>query len=213
MVDDLAAPLLTSYSDALSDYIRTRSEASLYRASLLGRAGVEGGLGPDELIALHAEALEHAVGGLSYRQVAGAGVDALQFLLEVMIAYGLTYREYLELKVRERDSAMATADKERAELLATVAHVMRTPLTAALGTIDLARRAPGVQRSPEAPRRGGLGGRGLDRVLRAGGLAHGDVRALVGGDTGEDVAHAETSLRLMATSLSSAARARPSSMT
>jgi signal transduction histidine kinase len=57
-----------------------------------------------------------------------------------MIAYGLTYREYLELKVRERESAMAQAAQDRADLLATVAHEMRTPLTAALGTIDLARR-------------------------------------------------------------------------
>ena len=30
--------------------------------------------------------------------------------------------------------------QERTELLATVAHEMRTPLSAALGTIDLARR-------------------------------------------------------------------------
>jgi signal transduction histidine kinase len=42
--------------------------------------------------------------------------------------------------VRERDSVAAQAVQERTELLATVAHEMRTPLTAALGTIDLARR-------------------------------------------------------------------------
>ena len=57
-----------------------------------------------------------------------------------MIVYGMTYREYLEMKVRERDSVAAEAVQERTELLATVAHEMRTPLTAALGTIDLARR-------------------------------------------------------------------------
>ena len=41
----------------------------------------------------------------------------VQFLLEVMIAYGLTYPEYLELKVRERDAAAAQAVQERTELL------------------------------------------------------------------------------------------------
>jgi signal transduction histidine kinase len=57
-----------------------------------------------------------------------------------MIAYGLTYREYLELKVLERDAAAARLEQDRAELLATVAHELRSPLSAAMGTIDLANR-------------------------------------------------------------------------
>jgi signal transduction histidine kinase len=86
------------------------------------------------------EALEQELEGVTPREQARCVGHAHQFLLEVMIAYGLTYREYLELKVRERDSVAAQAVQERTELLATVAHEMRTPLTAALGTIDLARR-------------------------------------------------------------------------
>jgi two-component system phosphate regulon sensor histidine kinase PhoR len=80
--------------------------------------------------------------------------DAHQFLLEVMIAYGVKYKEYLELKLRdslreaearaevERLRAMEAeqAEREKAEMLAAVAHELRTPLTAARGNLDLAVR-------------------------------------------------------------------------
>jgi len=80
--------------------------------------------------------------------------DAHQFLLEIMIAYGVKYKEYLELKLREglRDAeALARLERERVlelervqrertEILAGIAHELRTPLTAAIGHIDLASR-------------------------------------------------------------------------
>jgi signal transduction histidine kinase len=124
----------------LASYLKHPSEQALYDASLLSQTLVQHGVGPEEIVALHMEALDQALEGASPREQARSVGHAHQFLLEVMIAYGLTYREYLELKVRERDSAMALAAQERAELLATVAHEMRTPLTAALGTLDLAQR-------------------------------------------------------------------------
>jgi signal transduction histidine kinase len=124
----------------LASYLRNPSEQALYDASLLSQTLVHHGVGPEEIVALHMEALDLALDGFTPREQARSFGHAHQFLLEVMIAYGLTYREYLEMKVRERDSAMAQAVQERTELLATVAHEMRTPLTAALGTIDLARR-------------------------------------------------------------------------
>ena len=66
---------LNAYRTALTEYLLGRSEQSLYQASLLGQTYVEGGLGPEEIIALHAEALEHAFSSLTPRQVASAGVD------------------------------------------------------------------------------------------------------------------------------------------
>ena len=134
------APPLDRYGKVLAAYLRTPGEQALYDASLLSQDLVLHGVGPEEIVALHMEALDQAVEGFTPREQARCVGHAHQFLLEVMIAYGMTYREYLELKVRERDSAAALAVQERTELLATVAHEMRTPLTAALGTIDLARR-------------------------------------------------------------------------
>ena len=131
---------LDRYGEILAAYLKSPGEQALYDASLLSQDLVQHGVGPEEIVALHMEALDQVVEGFTPREQARCVGHAHQFLLEVMIAYGLTYREYLELKVRERDSAAALAVQERTELLATVAHEMRTPLTAALGTIDLARR-------------------------------------------------------------------------
>jgi signal transduction histidine kinase len=126
----------------------------LYRASLLSQQFIENGLGPEEIVALHADAVESAMAGLSYRERARASTDALQFLLEVMIAYGVQYQAYLDLRLRERDHEIegrlalerqrATdaeqSEHEKEEILATISHELRTPLTAAIGNIDLARR-------------------------------------------------------------------------
>lgn len=133
-------PPIDQYGQVLASYLKNPSEQALYDASLLSQTLVHHGVGPEEIVALHMEALDLALDGITPREQARSFGHAHQFLLEVMIAYGVTYREYLELKVRERDSAMELAVQERAELLATVAHEMRTPLTAALGTLDLARR-------------------------------------------------------------------------
>src|SRR5215212_5061191 len=130
---------LDRYGEVLAAYLKTPGEQALYDASLLSQDLVRHGVGPEEIVALHMEALDQAIDGVTPREQARCVGHAHQFLLEVMIAYGLTYREFLEMKVRERDTEAAQAMQERTELLATVAHEMRTPLTAALGTIDLAR--------------------------------------------------------------------------
>ena len=143
------------YAEILAEYLRTHGEAALYRVSLLSQGFIEAGLGPEDIIALHFEALERAMKGYSLREQARASVDAHQFLLEVMIAYGVRFKEYLELKLREglRDAeAQAALERERAldaervgrqkdETLRVIAHELRTPLTAARGHVDLARRS------------------------------------------------------------------------
>jgi signal transduction histidine kinase len=149
-----SAAFVDTYGQVLADYLKTRSEDALYRASLLSQTFVEHDVGPEEIIALHFEALERAMAAYSYREQARAIGDAHQFLLEVMITYGVKYKEYLELRVRDslrEAEARAAADRqraldaeraerERAELLTEIAHELRTPLTAAMGSIDLAAR-------------------------------------------------------------------------
>lgn len=132
---DQAVPL-ERYGEVLSEYLQTRGERQLFEASLLSNQFVEAGVGPDEIIALHVEALEQSLQGSSFREQARALGDAHQFLLDVMIAYGLKYREYFELKARENERAAEVRD----ELLATVAHELRSPLAAATTSLDVASR-------------------------------------------------------------------------
>jgi signal transduction histidine kinase len=145
---------LDAYTEILSQYFSSRAEEALYRASLLSRRFIEEGLGPEEIVAVHADAVEQAMEGRSYRERARASTDALQFLLEVMIAYGVQYQAYLTLRLRESEYATEAqvalerqratdaeqSEREKEEILATISHELRTPLTAALGNIDLARR-------------------------------------------------------------------------
>lgn len=137
MTDVPTAPIgVDEYADALAAFLRTSSEAALYRASLMSRAFVAQQLGPEEIIALHVEALERATAGMGQRQQLHAATDALQFLLEVMIAYGVQHKEHLERRLRD----LAHSNASRAEILATIAHELRTPLTVVKGNLDLAER-------------------------------------------------------------------------
>lgn len=155
-----------AYTDVLSEYFANRAEEALYRASLLSQQFIEEGLGPEEIIAIHAEAVERATTGLSYRELARASADALQFLLEMMIAYGVQYRAYLDLRLREREREIEArlslerqrvqdaeqSEQEKEEILATISHELRTPITAAIGNIDLARRSLDRQQWERLPR-------------------------------------------------------------
>lgn len=134
--------------------MQLHSEEHLYRASQLSQECIESGLGPEDIIALHFESLARVSSGYSYREQARASFDAQEFLLEVMIAYGVKYKEYLEIKVQEtlRDAESRSArdrerilqveriQREKDELLAAIAHDLRTPLTAAKGNLDLVAR-------------------------------------------------------------------------
>ena len=148
-----AEPLVSTsaYAEAFEEYARTHSEASLYHASQLSQAFVKQGVGPEEIIALHGDAVERVSAGMSDRERVRMSSDSLQFLLEVMIAYGVQHAAFTELKAQEAEQraveahklaeAAQQADQLKAELMALVAHELRTPLTAALGTVQLARRS------------------------------------------------------------------------
>lgn len=142
------------YRELLNGYLRSRSESDLYQASRLSQTCIESGLGPEDIVALHFEALDRILADTSYRIRARANLEAQEFLLEVMIAYGVKYKEYLELRLaedlrdaeartrRERERALEAERlrSERDELLGVIAHELRSPLTAAQGNIDLATR-------------------------------------------------------------------------
>jgi signal transduction histidine kinase len=143
-----------AYEEILREYLTTHSETALYRVSQLSQRLIESGLGPEDIIALHFESTDRALQGQSLRERARAEGDAQQFLLEVMICYGVRFKEYLDLRLRQsardlqarlEEEQQHSLDAERMgrqkdELLTVIAHELRTPLTAARGNLDLARR-------------------------------------------------------------------------
>jgi signal transduction histidine kinase len=171
----------------------------LYQASLLSRQFVEQGVGPEEIVALHVEAFDLATEHQPYRSRLQSGADGLQFLLEVMIAYGMQHQAYMELRLAElHHQAEATADLERqraalaeqaeqaeqakVELLATIAHELGTPLTAARGYVDYAQRLIRGGRLEAVPAALGSAREAIDRLshltadlVRS---SHGDALAL-----------------------------------
>lgn len=171
---------VSSYADILGVYFTNRAEEALYRASLLSQRFIDEGLGPEEIIAVHAEAVEIASRDLSYRERVQAATDALQFLLEVMIAYGVQYRDYLDLRLRERErdvearlalERQRAADAEQSErekqaILATISHELRTPITAAMGNIDLVQRGLARAQYDAMPRRLAAARDALGRLSR-----------------------------------------------
>ncbi|MEA2642943.1 MAG: two-component system, OmpR family, phosphate regulon sensor histidine kinase PhoR [Chloroflexota bacterium] len=142
------------YLSVLDEYLHTHSEDALYRASLLSRELVVAGLGPEDIVALHSEALTQAAEELPPLEQIRAMNDGHQFLLEVMIGYGVHYREYLELKLSEglrdletrvslEEERLLEAERigrEKDEILAVIAHELRQPLTAAQSHLDLVER-------------------------------------------------------------------------
>lgn len=145
---------IENYTEALQRYLNTRTESELYHASLLGQQSVEDGIGPDEIVGLHTESLMRVLESISPRQAATAATDALSFLLEVMIAFGVHHQKYLELRLFERTrdvEARALLEhqramdaeaqvQERTNVLALISHELRTPITAALGYLEMAER-------------------------------------------------------------------------
>lgn len=176
-IEDDPAP---AYARHLADYLATRGEDALYQASLLSQVCIHHGLGPEEIVALHSEAAEDMSASFSEGAQSRAALDGLQFLLEVMIAYGVQHRHYQDMRSTERDRTAAAeaalaqqriADAEQAArdktaFLATVAHELRTPLTVVKGNIQLARRSAAQQRWERLPRSLDSAHEAADRLSR-----------------------------------------------
>lgn len=175
---DQEQSLVESYRAALIQYLQTRSEEPLYHASLLSQRFVEQGVGPEEIVALHADAVAVATTSRSYREQARATTDGLQFLLEVMIAYGVQYQDYLHLRLaevgvraeqqavleRQRADLAEQSEREKVELLAVIAHELGTPLTAVKGYVDVAKRLVTRGRFEAVPMALGSASEAIDRL-------------------------------------------------
>ena len=147
---DAAIPL-DRYGQVLAEYLKNPGEQALYDASLVSQDLVHQGVGPEEIVALHMEALDQALEGFTPREQARCVGHAHQFLLEVMIAYGVQYQQFLELRSQEQIREAQRLNEEKTLLLATVSHEMRTPITVAQGTLDLASRSLARRQIDQVP--------------------------------------------------------------
>jgi signal transduction histidine kinase len=168
------------YHEILARFLTTHSEDALYQASRLSQFCIENGLGPEDIVALHFESLDRVLEGTPAQRRLRAVPESQAFLLDVMIAYGVRYKEYLELKLAQslRDSeARRARDRERAreaerlwqekdELLAIIAHELRSPITVVQGTLDLATRSLSRGNLESVPDLLGRAREALDRLSR-----------------------------------------------
>jgi len=168
------------YGAILIEYFRTGDEAALYRASLLSQIFIDSGMGPEDIVALHSDALDRILTRKSPRDKLRALSDSHQFLLEVMIAYGVRFKEYLELKLQaslrdaeaqlareqERARDLDRLQREKGEIIVVIAHELRTPLQAVKGNLFLSERLMSKGQIESAADQIARANRALDRLSR-----------------------------------------------
>ncbi|MDG5787937.1 PP2C family protein-serine/threonine phosphatase [Evansella sp. AB-P1] len=102
------------YKEIITDYIRNKSEHTLYSAQKLSMEMIEKDMSPEEMVSLHLSVIKEIVDDLP-KEV----VDSFDLLLEVMIGYGLAHREHLSLRDRQRqlESELNVAARMQKSLL------------------------------------------------------------------------------------------------
>ncbi|MEQ8190364.1 MAG: PP2C family protein-serine/threonine phosphatase [Candidatus Eremiobacterota bacterium] len=90
------------YDVILRDYLIEGSEADLYSALNLGKICVEEEIGPDEIVGLHLSSIKKLVNESPQENLSKLLLKSINLLVEVMVAYGLSYREYQEAKIQHQ---------------------------------------------------------------------------------------------------------------
>ncbi len=147
-----------TYSRLLQQYLQPgqNREEVLYQLSLLGNRFIAAGYGPEDVVALHSEALTRLSDGVETRATWEG--RSLEFLMEVMIAYGVLHRKQTRSLVEESQqqaeqrAAVALAEAEerlrqnrqrlqdRDDFVGFIAHELRRPLTTIQGRATLGQR-------------------------------------------------------------------------
>lgn len=149
-----SSDLHRAYESSLEAFLRSQSEQSLYDASQMALHFIKRGVGPEEIVAAHTESLEKLLASVPPMDATRRITQSFQFLIEMMIAYGVRYKEYLDLGMKEQALRMereseiqrlrseeqvrlqAQAIEDREAFLSFVAHELRNPLTVLMGNID-----------------------------------------------------------------------------
>ncbi|SDH80976.1 sigma-B regulation protein RsbU (phosphoserine phosphatase) [Alteribacillus persepolensis] len=86
------------YTKILKKYLEEKNETGLYHAQQFSKKVLENQISPEEVVSLHLDALE------KYFPDLPQGVfDSFEFLLEVMMGYGMAYREHQSLRDKQKE--------------------------------------------------------------------------------------------------------------
>ncbi|UCZ55214.1 PP2C family protein-serine/threonine phosphatase [Bacillus shivajii] len=102
------------YKEMLNNYLSEQSEEVLYNAQQFSKEMMEKDMSPEEMVSLHISVFQEIKPDLP-KEV----VDSFDLLLEVMIGYGLAYREHQSLRDRQRqlESELNVAARMQQSLL------------------------------------------------------------------------------------------------
>lgn len=86
------------YKDILETFLHRKSEQGLYEAQQFSKILLEHQVSPEELVSIHRVVLEEL-----FPSVPEKVLDSFDLLLEVMMGYGLAYREHQSLRDRQKE--------------------------------------------------------------------------------------------------------------
>jgi sigma-B regulation protein RsbU (phosphoserine phosphatase) len=82
-----------AYETILKNYLRSKQENYLYQGQQLSKSMMEYGIAPEEIVGFHIESMKKHL-----PHIQPEVIHSLDFLLEVMIGYGLQYQEHQSLR-------------------------------------------------------------------------------------------------------------------
>ncbi|WP_156897333.1 SpoIIE family protein phosphatase [Alkalicoccus chagannorensis] len=86
------------YKNMLTSYLQNKSEHALYHAQQFSKQMMEQDMSPEETVSLHLSVFQDIADELPEEVT-----DSFDLLLEVMIGYGLAYREHQSLRDRQQE--------------------------------------------------------------------------------------------------------------
>ncbi|WP_432361659.1 PP2C family protein-serine/threonine phosphatase [Sporosarcina sp. UB5] len=94
----------SQYKEIMKEYLESRSEKDLYVGQQFCRRFIEKDIAPEDVISLHKTALYEL-----YPELQNEVWDSLDFLIEMMIHYGITLREHQSL-IRKQEAIQLEMD-------------------------------------------------------------------------------------------------------
>jgi sigma-B regulation protein RsbU (phosphoserine phosphatase) len=95
---DFKEVIESKYQEILSHYMQELTETALYQGQKFSRKAIEEQVPPEEIISLHRKVLQDL-----FPDVDQDVLHSLDFLLEVMMGYGLAYQEHQSLRDQQQE--------------------------------------------------------------------------------------------------------------
>ncbi|WP_299094594.1 PP2C family protein-serine/threonine phosphatase [uncultured Metabacillus sp.] len=90
--------LETKYRELLRNYLQYQTETALYQGQKLSRKTIEHQIPPEEIISIHRKVLQEL-----FPDIRNEILTSLDFLLEVMMGYGMAYQEHQSLRDQQME--------------------------------------------------------------------------------------------------------------